>query len=151
MNDLQEQFIAAARSLIGTPYAHQARSRKAVDCVGYVAFSLQTSCVLSPDEAAAIPRDYAHNPDGTLVMALHEHCVRVERDKMQAGDLIAIKYHSDPQHLMIVERVTKWGPFVMHAVPDGGVVHHLLDDHYLATRRAHIHAVFRLKKFLPPN
>jgi hypothetical protein len=110
--------------------------------------ALQESGVLSPEEAAAIPHNYPGNPDGTMVNALHEHCVRVDRADVRDGDLLALKYHSDPQHLAIVERVTQWGLFVIHAVPDGGVIHHLLDDNYLNTRRATIHACFRLKKFL---
>ena len=142
-------FIEAAKSLIGTCYSHQGRSRKAVDCVGLVVFALQLSGVLTADEAAAIPHNYPRNPDGQLVDALHDHCIRVLVEDVQAGDLLALKYFNEPQHLVIVERVTKWGSFVIHAVPDGGVIHHMLDDNYLATRRATIHAVFRLKKFLP--
>lgn len=146
-----DAFIETARSLIGTRYAHQGRSRKAVDCVGLVVFALQSSGVLTADEAAAIPNNYTRSADGTLVLSLHDHCVRVEPTEMQPGDLVAIKYFEEAQHLMIVERTTQWGPFVIHAVPDGGVVHHMLDDHYLATRRASVHATFRLKKFVPTN
>lgn len=143
-----DAFIQSARSLIGVPYFHQGRSRKAVDCVGLVVFALQLSGVLTAEESAAIPHNYPRNPDGQLVHALHEHCIRVDREEMQAGDLLALKYFNDPQHLCIVERITKWNIFIIHAVPDGGVIHHALDENYLATRRATIHAIFRLKKFL---
>lgn len=122
-----------------------------MDCVGLVVVSLELSQTLTPEEIAAIPRDYPPNPDGSLLAALHAHCVRVANAAVQPADLLALKYQDQPQHLVIVERVAPNGMMAIHAVPDGGVVRHWLDHNYLKSHNATLHAVFRLKTFLPVN
>lgn len=143
-----DAFLQSARSLIGTKYAHQGRSSRTVDCVGLVIVALQMGGILTNEEAAAIPGDYPRQPNGALPAQLHAHCVRVQTEDVQPGDLLALKYHAEPQHLVIVERINAFGMMVIHAVPDGGVIAHRIDESYLQQRRATIHAVFRLKKFI---
>ena len=97
---MRDQIIAAARSLIGTPFRHQGRAAQGVlDCAGLVVAV-----------AESIGADYidqqgysTHPSNGLLEAALDaQPClVRVPLSDMQPADVLLMKFASDPQHLAI--------------------------------------------------
>ena len=96
----RDDIISAARSEIGTPFRHQGRlSGKALDCAGLIIMV-----------AKAIGAEYIdftgysrHPSDGLLESALDaQSCLdRVALADMQAGDVLLMRFNSDPQHLAI--------------------------------------------------
>jgi len=94
------QILAAARAEIGTPFRHQGRvSGKALDCAGLVCHVASVIGLEYFDQ-----QGYSRKPSqGLLESALDgQPClVRVELDDMQAGDVLLMKFNSDPQHLAI--------------------------------------------------
>ena len=96
----RDDIISAARSEIGTPFRHQGRlSGKALDCAGLIIMV-----------AKAIGAEYIdftgysrHPSDGLLESALDaQSCLdRVALADMQAGDVLLMRFNTDPQHLAI--------------------------------------------------
>lgn len=143
-----ECFIAAARAYLGVQWVHQGRSRNGVDCVGLLVCAAKDAGIIVEDV-----RNYSTRPDGERFAALlHQYCVKIEPAQMADGDLLAVKYKDQPQHLMIVTRTTQWGPFVIHAfgtpATGGSVIEHLLDNRWFASHKAQLYAVFRVKAFV---
>lgn len=97
---MRDQIIAAARSLIGMPFRHQARIKDGrCDCAGLVVAV-----------AAAVGADYIdqqgyspHPSNGLLEAALDSQpcLVRVPLSEMQPADVLLMKFASDPQHLAL--------------------------------------------------
>jgi len=97
---MRDQIIAAARSLIGTPFRHQGRiAQGVVDCAGAI--------VAIADDIGADYLDQqgysSHPSNGLLESALDaQPClVRVPLSDMQPADVLLMKFASDPQHLAI--------------------------------------------------
>jgi len=95
-----ERILAVARSEIGTPFRHQGRiPGVALDCAGLVvrvAYKIEAKYL-----------DYSgysrHPSDGLLESALDaQPCLaRVQVSEMQAGDVLLMRFKSDPQHLAL--------------------------------------------------
>ena len=96
----RDDILTAARAEIGTPFRHQSRTPGwALDCAGLVVHI-----------AAALGMEYSdqqgysrHPSDGLLESALDSQpCMeRIALADMQAGDVLLMKFASDPQHLAI--------------------------------------------------
>ena len=101
----RDDIISAARAEIGTPFRHQGRiSGKALDCAGLI--------ILVAKAIGAEYLDFTgysrHPSDGLLESALDaQPClVRVALADMQAGDILLMRFNSDPQHLAIFTGTT---------------------------------------------
>lgn len=98
----RDEFIAKARSYIGTPFHHQGRlPGVGLDCVGVVVCAARELGYEVHDQVG-----YAKIPRGrTLIQAVEEHCDRIELATLQPGDLMLFSFIRDPQHLVIVTEV----------------------------------------------
>lgn len=97
---MEEKIIAAARSLIGTPFRHQGRIAHGVaDCAGMICAVADAIGVDYIDQQGYSP----HPSNGLLESALDaQPClVRVSLADMQPADVLLMKFASDPQHLAI--------------------------------------------------
>lgn len=116
-----EQILAAARECIGTPFRHQGRvCGVAIDCAGLV---VHVATRLGLDYCDV--RGYSRIPgSGALASALDaQPCLVVARD-MQAGDVLLMRFVSEPQHLAIYA-----GDTIIHAYQNAGkCCEHRLDD-----------------------
>jgi len=145
-----EQFVEAARAYLGAPFRHQGWDATGMDCRGLL---LRAACDVGIFDEAAMEKArelqvYGREPDGRMARLLKQHCnLMTEAVEIHAGDIIAIRYVDEPQHLVIVTRPTQWGPQVIHAFNTGGVIEHRLDAIWLKSHRARIHGIFRLKAF----
>ena len=140
---MREQIIAAARQQIETRFRHQGRMPgKALDCAGLVVAVADAIGADYLDQQGYSP----HPSNGLLESALDaQPClVRVKLSEMQPGDVLLMKFASDPQHLAIF---IGFSP-IYH---DEGIVHayaqarkvceHRLTDEW----RARIVRVYRFK------
>ncbi len=93
-------ILSSARAEIGTPFRHQGRiSGKALDCAGLIIRVASASGA----EYLDFPGYSRHPSDGLLESALDaQPClVRVALADMQSGDVLLMRFNTDPQHLAI--------------------------------------------------
>lgn len=129
-------IITAARVHLGTPYRHQGRvPGLALDCAGLFVAVCQDLGLQVEDEAG-----YGRTPFKGLL----EQCIdrqpfltRVPREQMQAGDVLLMRFQTDPQHVAFHA-----GDTMIHAYSNvGRVVEHRLADVW----RARIVHVYRFE------
>lgn len=93
-------ILAAAQSELGTPFRHQGRTPGgALDCAGLVIVVAEKLGADYVDQ-----QGYSRYPsDGLLESALDaQPCLRrVALVDMQPGDVLLMRFNSDPQHLAI--------------------------------------------------
>lgn len=129
-------IIAAARSCLGTPFAHQGRIKGvALDCAGLAVCVAHDLGVEYIDQ-----QGYSREPiSGLLHGALiKQPCLeRTWKDQMQPGDILLMRFGRDPQHLAIYT-----GQTIIHSFETVGIVcEHDLTDVW----RRRIVAVYRFK------
>lgn len=115
--------ISAARECVGTPFRHQGRLiGVGLDCAGvvlHVARALGLPAVDVPG--------YGRNPSGgRLESALDGQCCvcRVDASALQPGDVLLMRFSSEPQHLAICT-----GSGIVHAYEAAGAcVEHVIDS-----------------------
>lgn len=118
------EIIAAARSAIGTPFAHQGRiAGKGLDCVGVPA---HVATLLSIDYCD-IP-GYSRTPSGGLLesaLDAQPSLVRVING-VRPSDLLVMRFKGEPQHVAILA-----GDTIIHAYqPAGKVCEHRFTDQW---------------------
>lgn len=103
-----EEFVTAARELIGAPFQHQGRTKNGIDCVGLVLWAGKVNGLIPV--AFDLPA-YTLPPGAHLFDEyLPQFCDRVE-GAGQVGDIavFAAKPGGKPRHLGIVsERGVVW-------------------------------------------
>ncbi len=114
-----------ARTLLGTPWAHQGRTSDGVDCVGLCVLALRAAGVTVPDRT-----DYGRDPDGTLRTAL-DACMDGPHGDPRAGDVVLIRFRAE-RHVGIVGEDAH-GLTLIHADSHNRrVVEHRIDDRWRA-------------------
>lgn len=110
-----DDILAAARSAIGTPFAHQGReSGRGLDCAGLLQ---HVGAVLD------LPRHdlthYARRPSGGLLEAALDAQPAIHRvpGQPQAGDLLLMRFLGAPQHLAVCA-----GDTIIHSYEGAGKV-----------------------------
>lgn len=126
-SSLASDVVRAARALVDTPYRHQGRSKKGMDCAGIVITVGKTLGLLDFDIT-----DYERWPDGKTLRSLCEEYGE-ERDKrfMRPGYVVLIAFKGQEQHLGIIGDYPQAEGEVslIHAYAGAGkVVEHRLDD-----------------------
>jgi cell wall-associated NlpC family hydrolase len=105
--------VRCAREYIGTPWVHQHRSRGvAIDCAGLVICVARDLGLVDADFDIT---GYGRTPDGTLLGACDGALQRIEREVLQPGDVLALSFTGDPQHLAIVGDYAHGGLSIIHA------------------------------------
>lgn len=122
-----DRIVDAARACIGTPFRHQGRiPGVALDCAGLVVAVAQELGVAYTDQ-----QGYSRTPSGgRLECALDEQpcLVRVPASERQPGDVLLIRFASDPQHLAILA-----GDTIIHSYASvGAVCEHRLSPVWVA-------------------
>lgn len=93
-------ILSSARAEIGTPFRHQGRiSGKALDCAGLI---IRVASAIGA-EYLDFPGYSRHPSDGLLESALDAQAslVRMPLSDMQSGDVLLMRFNTDPQHLAI--------------------------------------------------
>lgn len=125
-------IVAEARTWLGTPFHHQARLKGVgVDCAGLIIGVARETGLVAPSFDVT---SYQRSPDGvSLVAHCEQHLDRIQREAMQPGDIIVIRWRHHPQHLGILGDYLHGGLSLIHAFSDsngrGKVVEQRLDLH----------------------
>jgi cell wall-associated NlpC family hydrolase len=125
--------VAAARAHLHPPaiFRHRGRSRTRLDCLGLVIRSLAAVGAVVQDREA-----YGRDPvnDG-LRAAVVEHLgdpfatSPVQLAQLAPGDLVLMKWHTEPNHIAVVTDYVLGGLAIIHAYAQVGcVVEHALAD-----------------------
>jgi len=144
------QFVAECRKLLGARWQHQGRMENGVDCVGLLVVPALRLGILKVGDDKS---DYQRNAQNDrLDCLLHYHCRRLpDWREARPADVLAIKYKEHLQHVMVVTQAhdPRWGFHIIHSFGStemgGGVVEHRLDDVWLKSHRARIHAAFQIR------
>lgn len=122
---------AEARAWLGTPFAHQARTKGlGTDCGGLVGGVAVALGIVSPDwwQTHFDPRfgGYGRQPaNGTLQRVLESFMAR--GDDPQCGDVVLMSFASEPQHVGILANYRWGGLSIVHALEAAGkVIEHRL-------------------------
>ncbi len=126
------QIVAVARQTLGTPYQHQQRTNGlALDCAGVPVYVGKQLGFVFDDFTRygrlPVPAEMRSALDATLD--------RVPKADMQLGDVVWIRFESEPQHLAILGDYPHGGFSLIHATNGAGlnkVVEHRLDADWLA-------------------
>jgi cell wall-associated NlpC family hydrolase len=107
------EVIEAARSLLGTPYVHQARyPGLAIDCLGVpIVVARQCNMVAQTFDI----NGYSKFPDGTMVAQADTYMTRITQDEMREADCVVVMFDSDPQHFGILVPYRHGGLAMVHA------------------------------------
>ena len=109
-------FVAAARSLIDTPYHSKGRlPGVGVDCIGVPIVAAWLSG-LRPRSFDI--RGYSDVPDGSLLPLCDQHMQRIERAQMAAGDVVVVRYGPVPHHVGVLGDYRHGGLSMIHAEND---------------------------------
>lgn len=131
---LRDDYLAAARALIGTPFVHQGRTRHGVDCIGLIVLAAQAVGI----DTRADRTDYGRRPHGVLQPILDAAMVKVT--DWQPGDTLVMAFRHEPMHVAIYTGAT-----VIHTYATlGKVVEHDLDARW----RARVAGAYRLRELV---
>lgn len=109
-------FVAAARSLIGTPYHTKGRlPGVGLDCIG-VPIVAAWLCGLRPRSFDI--RGYSDVPDGSLLPLCDQYMQRVDRAAMRVGDVVVVRYGPTPHHVGVLGDYRHGGLSMIHAEND---------------------------------
>jgi len=143
----REQVAAKARSLLGTPFAHQGKTPGvALDCIGSVAVVALEFEDLAPAARAWLAdpefRGYTPQPNvRKLLKATHKYMDPISKAAAGLADVLLFKFFDEPMHFGIISAV-KPRRLVVHAYSMvGRVVENGIDD----TWRARIVEAYRFK------
>lgn len=110
-----DDIITVARSALDTPFFHQGRrAGVALDCAGLVCHVCETLCIPYVDQVG-----YGRRPlSGLIESALDSQpSLTLVRGKLNAGDVLLMRFLGDPQHLAIFTGTT-----IIHALEQIGKV-----------------------------
>jgi cell wall-associated NlpC family hydrolase len=104
-----DDFIAAARGMLGTPWHHQGRAPGVgIDCIGLVVCAARQCGIELPDQ-----RGYSRDPHGMLRPTLQAYCGDPVRERA-IGDVALFKIVNEPQHVGILTELDGV-PQLLHA------------------------------------
>lgn len=128
------EIIQAARSLIGTPWAHQGRTPGVgIDCAGVVVHILKLNGI-DYDTAG-----YSYAPNGELTLHADACLTRIAKTEFQPADVLVFRIKRLPQHVAIA---TDKG--ILHSYNHGSATLSKVVETSLTEQwRAHIVAAYK--------
>lgn len=122
----RSDVVSAAKAWLGTKYEHQHRSKTAgVDCAGLVIAVAKDLNLVEQDFDV---NGYDRVPDGKSLLAYCDRFMqRVEINDARDGDVVVIRWESDPQHLgFLVPYIVPGHHALIHSINGRGVIEHRL-------------------------
>lgn len=127
----EEQFVAEARSWIGTQYHHQGRLKRTnkhkggCDCLGLilgVLGNLGMKSLIRDKQGRRIPfayfdnTSYSYNPNGRKFQEeIEKHLLQISaREDLRFGDMGLFSFEGNPQHVGIIAELPNEGLTVIH-------------------------------------
>lgn len=135
-----DELITECRSYLGVPWRHQGRTRKGVDCVGFLLLALKHLKIPMLEI-----KGYSRSPDGIALKAIMDKQPSLEsvRPPYKRGDIILLKIRKEPQHVALLTESNTAELGMIHSYNGGEkkVVEHDFADYW----KQKIIAVYRLK------
>lgn len=145
-----DDLLRAARSWLGTPFAHQGRQKGVrCDCIGLI---IEVCREVGLVDAAGLPAAWNHTNYGRVpgtnepTQALLRYFTRVEpRHTMRAGDLAVFRTDGGlPAHMgWLGDKGDPWSlihAYAAKTIPQARVQEHRLGSHWLSR----LHSAYRL-------
>jgi cell wall-associated NlpC family hydrolase len=139
-------LVTAARRYLGAPFRHRGRAAAGMDCAGLGHLAYADCGIVLPDMARYGREPHRDGLANMMVKALGEPVWQgqpgtvVDRDLMQPGDVVLMRFVREPHHVAIVTDSATHGLGLIHCYGNiGRVVEHGLD----AMWQERILAVFR--------
>jgi len=131
---IRDEFVAMARSYVGTPFHHQGRLPEVgLDCAGVVVCAAR-ACGYDVQDVQGYGRIPAN---GLLEQAVLSHCDQVPIADARNGDIMLFAFRNEPQHLAIYA-----DGMIIHAYMQvNKVVENSLDDVW----RSRLRGCYRLR------
>jgi cell wall-associated NlpC family hydrolase len=121
-NVTRQQIVEMARSWIGTPYRHQGRTRRGVDCAGplvNIANEIGAEGITDRLIYSRFPESF------NLKEQMDAALIKVDKDKVKPGDVLLFKIDVLPQHVGIAGNYKHGGLSIIHCYQRvGRVVEH---------------------------
>ena len=126
------EFVAEARTWLGTPWVHQGRFKGlACDCVGLV---METARALGLCDFQFT--NYERRPPGEMRAYCDKFMQAIPLDDAQAGDVLLFAWNNSPVHVAILSAPDT----IIHAFAiNRRVVEHRIDDRWRAQIAAAYH------------
>ena len=131
---IADDFVAAARAYIGTPFHHQGRMPDVgLDCAGVIVCAAAACGIFIEDQ-----QGYGRIPsNGLLQQAVEKHCVRVDTSSVETGDIMLFAFRNEPQHLAVYDH-----GLLIHAYSD---VNRVVENSFDETWQHRLRGCWRLK------
>jgi len=127
---MDKQLVDQARKYLGVPFKHRGRTKAGLDCAGLI-----VRCYKDLERPVVDREVYGREPhrDG-LRETLNANTLEVVTSKpWQPGDIVLMKFVSEPHHLGIFGDYFLGGLSLIHSFGEvGKVVEHRLDDVWTA-------------------
>jgi hypothetical protein len=128
--ELQGRIVAAARTLLRTPYAHQGRvAGLAADCAFVPIYAAHQ---IGMDVQHLFIARYGRHPvPAEMRAALDDNLDRIPTDDIGISDVVWMRFDGEPQHLGVVGDYVHGGLSLIHAYNGAGVnkvIEHRLDE-----------------------
>ena len=99
MTVTRTQIVSKAKSFLGTPWKHQGRNRRSVDCVGLV-YAIADELGILPPKIDIPP--YRRVPDGSVESYFQSYMDRVPKGSIKAGTVLLHSFMGSPFHASIL-------------------------------------------------
>ena len=133
-------LVAAARSLIGTPYHVKGRlPGVGIDCVGV---PIVAAWLAGVKPRSFDIRGYSDVPDGSLLPLCDEHMKRIERAEMRPGDVVVVRLGAVPHHVGVLGDYRHGGLSMIHA--DNARLHKVVEHRLFFDAAMHFVAAYRI-------
>lgn len=135
-----DELIEECRTYLGVPWRHQGRSRKGVDCVGFLLLALKHLNIYMLEI-----KGYSRHPDGVELKAVMDKQPSLERvyPPYKRGDIALFRIRREPQHVALLTESGTSDLGMIHSYNGGvkKVIEHDFADYW----KQKIIAVYRLK------
>lgn len=139
----REQIVAEARSLIGTPFQHQARLPGiGIDCAGVVIVVARRLGMVPDDFDVG---NYPREADGVSMLGwCRQHMIQVKQAEMQVGDVVAVIVDKLPQHLGVMGDYRHGGFSIIHAAAFAKPKPRVIETRLMFSQGMRFAAAFRM-------
>ncbi len=140
MTPTPADVVATARSMLDTPWMHQARLPGAgLDCAGLLICTARALELVAQDWDI---NAYTRHPDGTLADLCAEHMEQIV--ELELGAVLVVAIEQDPQHIGIVGDYRHGGWSLIHASSNSQPPR-VVETRLMFARNMTLRGVYRLR------
>lgn len=142
MDSKVNNLISECRTYLNVPWRHQGRSRRGVDCVGFLLLALKSIGV----DMLEI-KGYSRHPDGVELKKVMDNQPNMRMlqpsDKIRVGDIVLFRIRREPQHvaLIVPSNTADFGMIHSYNGGERKVIEHDFADYW----KHKVVSIYRLK------